>query len=221
MTREEHELSVKERFRQSHHAIAGMFARGFTASKISRLTGRSMRSLGLLYNNPMFQELIVQKGKAYERIEEEFIERAVEDEYTNKAINDKIALTTGMMKLDMLEAKLDAGEYPSFRDVHLLHADALDRSGFSKHTQVHHTHDFASTLDRAIRRSNKTKEVQEIEGNVVEAQILPERERVEQRAPESPDTHLVALPSAEEQRQSAKPSGAPRPSIADLLKMVG
>ena len=218
MTREEHELGIKERFRQSHHAIAGMFARGFTASKISRLTGRSMRSLGLLYNNPMFQELIVQKGKAYERIEEEFIERAVEDEYTNKAINDKIALTTGMMKLDMLEAKLDAGEYPSFRDVHLLHADALDRSGFSKHTTVHHEHGFSAQLDRAIRRSNKTKEVQQIEGNIVEAQILPER--AEQRA-ESPDTHLVAPPPAEEQKTVRKTLDAPRPSIADLLKMVG
>jgi hypothetical protein len=217
MTREEHELSIKERFRQSHHAIAGMFARGFTASKISRLTGRSMRSLGLLYNNPMFQELIVQKSKAYERVEEEFIERAIEDEYTNKAIIDKIALTTGMMKLDMLEAKLDAGEYPSFRDVHLLHADALDRGGFSKHTTIHHEHGFASQLDRAIRRSNKTKEVQEIEGQIVEAQLLPAR--AEQRD-QSPDTHLVAPPQAEEHK-TARSTDAPRPSIADLLKVVG
>ena len=55
---DKHELSVIERFRESHHTIARMFAAGMTPAMIRRNTGISMRRLTLMWNDPTFQELI-------------------------------------------------------------------------------------------------------------------------------------------------------------------
>ena len=149
------ELTVIQRFRESHHAVAEMFAIGMTPSMIRQKTGYSTRRLTLLWSDPTFQELIAIKSKRREEIVAE-------------ATDTFVTLWTGaMIKAarqlnDKLDEADDSGELLPTRELISVISDAADRFGYSKHSTVRVEHDFAAALDRAIAVP------QQIEGTATE-----------------------------------------------------
>ena len=152
------ELTVIERFRDNHHAVAKMFASGMTPSMIRQRTGISTRRLTLLWNDPSFQELIAVYSQ---RIEEKW--NANVDTYLDLGMSNMI------LSEALIAERIDDSMDPGAEPIPLPMLDRIsqgraDRFGYSKHSTIEHKHDFASVLDRAIERSGKAKEVKLIEG---------------------------------------------------------
>jgi hypothetical protein len=177
------DLPLIERYRESHHSIARMIAMGQTDSMIRRNTGLSLRRLALLKASPSFIELIEFYGKQiHEKVD------AAVDAYIDLGVSNMLRSETMIADhLDAAQDQIEAGE-PNPIPITIL--DRLsqgraDRFGYSKHSIVHHDHDFAAALDRAIERTRP----KEIEGTVIEAEVVarspnhvlppPPRERVE------------------------------------------
>ena len=156
---DKHELSVIERFRESHHTIARMFAAGMTPAMIRRNTGISMRRLTLMWNDPTFQELIEILRRRYN----EKFDEAV-DTYRDLSFGNMIE--SELQVQDHLAEARERGELVPLPHLLKITSDRADRLGYSKHHIVDHRHDFASALDRAIARSAKV-----IDGAVVA--VLP------------------------------------------------
>jgi hypothetical protein len=135
-----------QRFRDSHHRMARLFASGLRVSEVAALTGYSVSRVSLFHTSPAFQELIAEKRK----IEEEVFR----DQIT--AYNDLI-LSNGLKAERKLADKLDdddEAEELSVRELISITRDAADRVGLSKRSiNFNVNQDFASLLDRAIERS--------------------------------------------------------------------
>ena len=145
------------RFRETHHAIARMFAGGWTISKVSRETGYSRRRLNIMLSDPAFQDLIAEKAKSLEEKIEEGADLFHED--YNKLM--RRALGYVAEKWDEHE---DNGETPPFRELFAILKDGAARFGYSaKHVRVNVNADFAVRLDHAIDRSAKVIEHKPLE----------------------------------------------------------
>lgn len=156
------ELTLMEQYRESHHAIAMMFAADMTPSMIRQKTGRSLRRLNLLYNDPSFQELIsVYRKRMVEKWD------AAMDAYTDLGVSNM--LRSESLIGDRLNDD-NADEIPLLT-LSKISEGRADRFGYSKHSIHHHDHSFADLLDRAISRSNGVKQ---IEGQAVEVVSTPE-----------------------------------------------
>lgn len=136
-----------QRFRDSHHRMARLFASGLRVSEVAELTGYSVSRVSLFHSSPAFQDLIAEKRK-------------VEDEIARDRItqyNDLI-LSNGLKAERKLADKLDdddESEELSVRELVSIARDAADRVGLSKRSiQTNVNMDFAAMLDRAIERSN-------------------------------------------------------------------
>ena len=161
------DLPLIERYRESHHSIARMIAMGQTDSMIRQNTGLSIRRLTLLAASPSFQELFAfYYGQIAEKVD------AAVDAYIDLGVSNMLRSETMIADhLDAAQDQIEAGE-PNPIPITIL--DRLsqgraDRFGYSKHSIVHHDHDFAAALDRAIERTRP----KEIEGTVIEAEVVP------------------------------------------------
>lgn len=157
-------LPLVERYRESHHAIARMIAIGQTDSMVRRNTGLSLRRLTLLKNSPSFQELI----EFYSQQIAEKVDATV-DAYIDLGVANMLRSET--MIADHLDAAQDAIEAGEPNPIPITILDRIsqgraDRFGYSKHSVIHHDHDFAAALDRAIERSGAA-EPKVIEGEIV------------------------------------------------------
>lgn len=162
---EERQLSVVERFRESHHRYAQMIALGCTPSMIRQQTGISHRRLTLLAADPSFQELVaVYTKRAEEKLEE------ARDVYMDTAISNMIR--SEQQIADHLDQAEDAGELLSVNVLDKISQGRADRFGYSKHSTMRVEHDFATALDRAIARSGKATEVKQIEGVALESKAV-------------------------------------------------
>ena len=155
------ELNVWQRFREEHHAVARMIAAGLSDSMIRQRTGRSIRRLTLLRADPSFQELIAVYSQ---RVEEKWDENL--DTFLDLGMGNMIRAEAQIAEhLDKCE---DTGELLPVGVLDRISQGRADRFGYSKHTVLHHNHDFASALDRAIARSGKAEPKQ------IEAQATSE-----------------------------------------------
>lgn len=139
------------RFRDSHHAIAQMFAAGWTISKVSHETGMSRRRLHILLSDPSFRDLVHEYNSNHKDALEEH--RDVFEGYWR-----------GAMLLAAAEAyervSENADEMP-MRELLAMIKDGADRFGYSAKTvRVNIDASFASRLDRAIEASDKAKIVE-------------------------------------------------------------
>ena len=152
LTREE-VLSVKrsgapitQKFRDSHHRMARLFASGLRVKEVAELTGYSYARVSLYHTNPAFQNLCDE----YRDIEKE-VHRDAITEY------NQLILANGLKAERKLADKLDDDddtEELSVRELISIARDAADRVGLSKRTvQANINVDFASVLDRAVKRS--------------------------------------------------------------------
>jgi hypothetical protein len=135
-----------QRFRDSHHRMARLFASGLRVGEVAELTGYSVSRVSLFHSSPAFQNLIEEKRK-------------VEDEIARDAITqyNQLILSNGMKAERKLADKLDdddESEEMSVRELISIARDAADRVGLSKRSiQTNVNMDFAQLLDRAIKRS--------------------------------------------------------------------
>jgi hypothetical protein len=135
-----------QRFRDSHHRMARLFASGLRVGEVAELVGYSVSRVSLFHSSPAFQELIAEKRKVEDQI--------ARDQIT--AMNALI-LSNGMKAERKLADKLDdddESEEMSVRELISISRDAADRVGLSKRSiQTNVNMDFAQMLDRAIERS--------------------------------------------------------------------
>lgn len=155
--------SMLQRYRDSHHQIAEMFALGMTPSMIRRQTGISMHRLSLYAGDPAFNELIAQKqSRLAEKTE------AAADAYLDAAIANMLRAERQIM--DHLDEAEEKGELLPVNILDKISQGRADRFGYSKHSTMKVEHDFATALDRAIARSGKGET---IEGRVEAAGATP------------------------------------------------
>ncbi len=156
------ELTVVQQFRESHHAVARMFASGMTPSMIRQRSGYSLRRLSLLWNDPTFQELIKiyakRVGEAWDRNMDTYLDLGVSNMIRAEAL--------------VAEALDNDDDPPPLLALDRISQGRADRFGYGKHNTVEHKFDFATLLDKAIARSGKAVEVKQIEGR---ASIPPEK----------------------------------------------
>jgi hypothetical protein len=145
------------RFRESHHAIARMFAAGLTISKVAHETGYSRRRLHILLSDPTFQNLIGELAQSVDEKLDEGMDYFAE-RYTGamRRAVDQIA--------DSLEEADDAGERLPMRELLAIVKDAADRFGYSAKTvRVNVDASFAVRLENAINRTEKVIEARPVD----------------------------------------------------------
>lgn len=139
-----------QKFRDSHHRMARLFASGLRVGEVAELTGYSVSRVSLFHSSPAFQDLIAEKRK-------------VEDEIARDQITqyNQLILSNGMKAERKLADKLDDdddSEEMSVRELISIARDAADRVGLSKRSiQTNVNMDFAQLLDRAIARSDQVQ----------------------------------------------------------------
>lgn len=182
IVQEPEELSIVERFREHHHAIAAMVAAGMTPAKIREQTGVSMRRLTLYLGDPSFNELVAIKAKRRDEI---------------VAKNEDAYLDLGMSNMILAESqiaeRLDKAMDPEGEPVSLALLDKIsqgraDRFGYSKHSTIRHEHDFSAALEGAIRRSGKGEAMKTIEAKAT--QVLPQVPPLPEPQEAVPQPHL-------------------------------
>jgi hypothetical protein len=137
-----------QKFRDSHHRMARLFASGLRVGQVAELTGYSVSRVSLFHSSPAFQDLIAEKRK-------------VEDEIARDQITamNAMILSNGLKAERKLADKLDDdddSEEMSVRELISIARDAADRVGLSKRSiQTNVNMDFAQLLDRAIKRSEE------------------------------------------------------------------
>ena len=135
-----------QKFRDSHHRMARLFASGLRVKEVAELTGYSVNRVSIFHTNPAFQNLIAEKRK-------------VEDEIAKDQITayNQLILENGIKAERKIADKLDDDdetEEMSVRELISIARDAADRVGLSKRSiQTNVSVDFAALLDRAIQRS--------------------------------------------------------------------
>ena len=200
MQLEASELSIVERFRESHHAVARMFASGMTPSMIRQRTGYSQRRLTLLWGDPSFQELIAHYAQRVQEVWEEKL-----DTFLDLGMSNMIRAESQIA--EHLDKSEDTGELLPVSTLDRISQGRADRFGYSKHTIHHHEHDFATALDKAIARSGKGEAMKVIEG------------RAEPTPPGAASLPAPQQVEAATTRESAPSAGAPRPpSLAQALR---
>lgn len=135
-----------QRFRDSHHRMARLFASGLRVSEVASLTGYSVSRVSLFHTSPAFQDLIAEK-------------RQIEEEIHRDSITayNALILSNGLKAERKIADKLDdddEAEELSVRELISITRDAADRVGLSKRSiNFNINQDFAAMLDRAIERS--------------------------------------------------------------------
>lgn len=166
------ELSIIERFRESHHAVARMLAAGMSPNMVRQRTGRSIRSLTLLMQDPSFRELVAVYS---ERIEEKWDEHV--DQYLDLGMGNMIRAES------LIRDKLEADDEVPITVLDRISQGRADRFGYSKNSTLRVEHDFSSALDRAIARSDKAKLVN---GQASELPPVPALERPKEPSQRTP-----------------------------------
>lgn len=144
------------RFRESHHAIARMFATGMTISKVSRETGYTRRRLNILLSDPTFQELIATYAKSLEDKIEEGMDQFAEVHFGNMMFSAR-------RLQERLAESEENGEHLPVRDYLAIIKDGADRFGYgAKSTRLNVNVDVAMAMDKAIERSSKVLEARPV-----------------------------------------------------------
>lgn len=144
---------VIQRYRDSHHQMARLFAMGLRVSEVAREMGYSIGRVSVHHNNPIFRELIAGYSK-------------VNDEVTRDSIAsyNALILANGMKAERKIADRLDDDEENdafSTRELLSIARDAADRVGLSKRSiQTNISVDFAAMLDRALDRTQRAKQPQ-------------------------------------------------------------
>jgi len=146
------------RIRDSHHAVAKLFAMGLRTKEVAELTGYSISRISMLRRSPMMDNLISEyRNLGNNKWKENF------DEYYNTMIRGRN--TVARLTVDKLE-DMEPDDI-SFRELIMVHSDFADRTGYPKRTlAVNVNVDFAAKLDKAVERT-KAQKLKAIESKVI------------------------------------------------------
>jgi len=146
-----------KKLRDSHHRIARLVAHGVKRTKIAEVTGLSYTRLSVLSVDPAFKELVARyTAQLHEKLD------LAEDAFVEIAMQNM--LRAELMISDRLDDADDSGELLPIRELVSISRDAADRLGYGKHqTQTNVNVDFASRLERTIKRSAR----------VIDAKAIP------------------------------------------------
>jgi hypothetical protein len=137
-----------QRFRDSHHRMAQLFACGLGTSEVAQIMGYSISRVSVLRHTPAFEDLVDQKRGVDEGVLRDSMQ-----------VYNQMILENGIKAERKLADKLDDDdetEELSVRELISISRDAADRVGLSKRAiQTNVSVDFASLLDRAIARSRE------------------------------------------------------------------
>lgn len=147
------------RIRDSHHAVAKLFAMGLRPKEVAEISGYSLSRISMLRRSPMMDNLI----NEYRNLETtEWLE--ARDEYYDTITRGRVM--AARLTVDKL-AEMEPEDI-SFRELIMIHSDFADRTGYPKRQLAINVNvDFAAKLDRAVERS-KAQKLKAIE------QIIPE-----------------------------------------------
>jgi len=161
------------RLRDSHHMVARLFALGLRPNQVALVSGYGPMRVSQFANDPAFMELIAQYRK----------DKHVTDGIGLGPLDNmrEIAIQNALKSVRHISDHIDEadanGELLPVREALAIFADAADRVGLGKkQTNINVNIDFASQLDRAIKRSGKTVEAatfHPIEGQQVGALASP------------------------------------------------
>jgi len=142
---------VVARFRDSHHQIARMFASGMRVQEVWQRSGYSYTRISVMHTDPAFQELI---ASYRDKVDAAFL--AGIDDYFEVLTSNK--LKAERMIADKLDEAFDNNETLPVKDLIAIGRDAADRTGHGKHNTTTNVNvDFASALEKAIKRSDGAK----------------------------------------------------------------
>ncbi len=141
--------NVVRRLKDSHHHLARLFASGLNAADVARRVGMTTSRVTQIRKSPAFDQLVAE----YRKIATEAWAESVDDYFEIAAGN---MVRAELQIADRLGEAEEAGETLPVRDLIAISRDAADRFGYGKRaTQVNVNADFASLLEKAIRRSGK------------------------------------------------------------------
>jgi hypothetical protein len=140
--------STVQKFRDSHHRLARLIALGLKTHEVAEASGYSITHISILKSDPAFQDLVA----TYRDQVDATYRDEVAEYYANVAANRTAAARLINDALSIAEP----GDIP-LRTLVAIHADAADRTGFGKRQTVDVNIDFASQLDKAIKRVQELK----------------------------------------------------------------
>ena len=141
-----------KRFRDSHHAVARLFAAGLRPGEVAEASGYSLNRVSVLSADPQFQELIIHYRAT---VTEAFADGVMEYAQRQISVRNK---TLRMME-DQLDKADENDEDVPLNTLLRIHDSQADRTGFGKRsTVVNINADFAARLERAIKESKKVIE---------------------------------------------------------------
>src|SRR6266702_225443 len=159
-------LTAAQRYRDTHHMLARLCARGLKPREIARRAGYTVSRVYQFRNDPAFLELI----EYYRSCVDQTWREEATDYYASSV---KLRDMNQRMLLEEYEELDERGERPPIRTMLAVNADYADRTGFGKRqTNVNINVDFAAQLDRAIKRSQGSSNVIEF-GPRPAAQLAP------------------------------------------------
>ena len=201
---EPREMTLIDYYKEQHQAVARMLASGMTESMVRQRTGYSTRRLTLLQADPTFNELIAVFRK---RIEEKW--EANLDTYIDLGMANMIRSEAQIA--EHLDKSEDTGELLPVATLDRISQGRADRFGYSKHATIHHQHDFATAMDKAIARSNAAKPVSQVDSSppVIEVQA----------SSPSPDDRMLAISEEQARPPDQRTRPAPR-SFAGVLAPI-
>lgn len=180
-----------KRFKDSHHMVARLFARGLRQGQVANICGYSLLRIHQLEHDPAFQQLIAKYRQKVDEIFEEEVEGFV-------ALATSNMIKAERQLADKLDQADEADETLPTRDLISISRDAADRLGFGKRqTQVNVNVDFAAQLERAIARTSK----------VIESPPLSPRASVAT----TPSPHAGPAEGAQSSRMSSSEPPQPQP----------
>ena len=159
---EPRKANVVTKLRDSHHFLARLYASGLDTMQVARRTGFSPDRLRRLRRSPAFENLVVE----YRNVVTAEWADTVDDYYEIAAGNMVRAELQIADKLSAAEDDPEANPIP-VRDLLAISRDSADRFGYPKKgVNVNVNADFASMLEKAIRRSGKGPQI-------IEASVAP------------------------------------------------
>lgn len=147
-----------DRIRESHHRVARLAAAGIKQNEIARRTNYTQNRISQLLQSPAMIDLV---ARYRARIDDAFIAEAVSD---LSLANETYRMAQRQL-LDRLDAADEEGADPiPLTILHKIATDGEDRFGTTKKsTQINLNADFATELEKALTRSNRTVDHKVIE----------------------------------------------------------
>lgn len=147
-----------EKFRESHHRVAMLFAMGYKVHEIATITGYSTSRIASLRKTPAFSDLVEQKR---DRVEAADVTDMIEDRHSLM----QLQRASVRHLLDWYHDLDETGEIAPPRVSLAIAADMSDRVGFGKHSsQTTYDGNFAERLEKAVKQSNKVLEARVVPG---------------------------------------------------------